>query len=72
VVTAEEHLVTGGLGSAVAEVLGEHYPAPLKRVGLRDLFGTSGKPELLLKHYGLTPEDIKAAAMQVVARKGRH
>ena len=42
-VTAEEHLVTGGLGSAVAEVLGEYYPVPLKRVGLKDTFGVSGK-----------------------------
>jgi transketolase len=69
VVTAEEHMVTGGLGSAVSEILGEHYPAPLKRVGLRDTFGMSGKPEALLKHYGLTAKDIIHAALQVIARK---
>jgi transketolase len=68
-VTAEEHMVTGGLGSAVSEVLSEHCPAPLKRIGNRDVFGISGKPELLLKHYGLTAEDIMAAALEVMARK---
>jgi transketolase len=71
VVTAEEHLVTGGLGSAVSEVLVEHFPVPLKRIGLRDVFGISGKPELLLKHYGLTADDIFAAALKVLARKSR-
>ncbi len=69
VVTAEEHMVTGGLGSAVCEVLGEHYPVPVKRVGLRDTFGISGKPDLLLQHYGLTAADVAAAARQVMARK---
>ncbi len=71
VVTAEEHLVTGGLGSAVSEVLMEHFPVPLKRIGLRDVFGISGKPELLLKHYGLTADDIFAAALKVLAQKSR-
>jgi len=71
VVTAEEHMVTGGLGSAVSEVLSEHCPVPLKRIGLRDVFGISGKPELLLKHYGLTSEDITEAARQVLARNHR-
>ncbi len=71
VVTAEEHMVTGGLGSAVSEVLSEHYPVPLKRIGLRDVFGISGKPELLLKHYGLTSEDITEAALKVLAQKNR-
>ncbi len=68
-VTAEEHLATGGLGSAVSEVLSEFHPAPLKRVGIRDTFGLSGKPEDLLKHFGLTPEDITKAALTVMARK---
>ena len=71
VVTAEEHMVAGGLGSAVSEILGEHYPVPVKRVGLRDTFGISGKPELLLKHFGLTAADVAAAARQVIARKSR-
>jgi transketolase len=69
VVTAEEHMVTGGLGSAVSEVLGEHYPVPLQRVGLRDTFGLSGKPELLLQHFGLTAADIAASARQLLAKK---
>ncbi len=69
VVTAEEHMVTGGLGSAVSEVLGEHQPVPLKRIGLRDTFGISGKPDLLLQHFGLTAADVVAAARQVLARK---
>jgi transketolase len=68
-VTAEEHLVTGGLGSAVAEVLGEYYPVPLKRVGIRDTFGVSGKPEVLLQHFGLMPQDIVMAAYQAVKHK---
>ena len=69
VVTAEEHMVAGGLGSAVSEILGEHYPVPVKRIGLRDTFGISGKPEMLLKHFGLTAADVAAAARQVLARK---
>jgi transketolase len=68
-VTAEEHLATGGLGSAVSEVLAEQYPVPLQRIGLRDIFGTSGKPEILLKHYGLMPDDINEAALKAVSRK---
>jgi transketolase len=70
-VTAEEHSATGGLGSAVSEVLSEFYPVPLKRVGLKDTFGMSGKPEELLKHFGLTAEDITRVAAQVMARKGK-
>ncbi len=69
VVTAEEHMVTGGLGSAVSEILAEHCPTPIKRLGLQDTFGMSGKPAELLKHYGLTAENIKQAAVQVMARK---
>jgi transketolase len=69
-VTAEEHLVTGGLGSAVGEILAEHHPTPLQRVGIRDVFGISGKPQLLLEYFGLMPVDIKEAAHQVIKRKG--
>jgi transketolase len=68
-VTAEEHLVTGGLGSAVAEVLGEYYPVPLKRVGIKDTFGVSGKPEVLLEHFGLMPRDIVKAAHRAIKHK---
>jgi len=71
-VTAEEHLSTGGLGTAVSEVLSEHYPVPLQRVGLRDTFGLSGKPDDLLKHFGLTPEHITEAAQLVMTRRKGH
>ncbi len=71
-VTAEEHMATGGLGSAVSEVLAEHHPAPLQRVGLRDIFGTSGTAGELLKHYGLMPDDIKKAALKAMGRKSGH
>jgi transketolase len=71
IVTAEEHSVIGGLGGAVAEFLGEHHPVPLKRVGIRDRFGTSGKAEELMKYFGLLPEDLVEAAREVLARKGK-
>ena len=69
VVTAEEHSVIGGLGSAVAEVLGENCPVPLQRVGVLDRFGQSGPPEELLREYNLTPADIVQAAKAVISRK---
>ena len=58
IVTVEEHSIIGGLGSAVAEALGEEYPVPVLKVGVNDVFGESGKPEELLKAYGLTAEAI--------------
>ncbi len=70
VVTAEEHTIYGGLGSAVAELLGEHLPVPLQRVGIRDQFGQSGTAKQLLEEYGLTAPHIAAAARAVLARKG--
>jgi transketolase len=66
VVTAEEHSVIGGLGSAVAEVLGEGAPTKMRRIGVKDVFGTSGEPDELLAHYGLTATDIAAAARDMV------
>ena len=69
IVTAEEHSIVGGLGGAVAECLAERFPAPLVRVGIKDRFGTSGKAEELLKYFGLMPEDLVAAAHEVLARK---
>lgn len=70
-VTAEEHNVLGGLGSAVAEVVVQRRPVPMALVGVQDRFGQSGKPLELLEEYGLTAADVEAAARQVVARKGR-
>ncbi|MBO8168452.1 MAG: transketolase family protein [Thermoanaerobacteraceae bacterium] len=69
VITAEEHNIIGGLGSAVAELLVEHRPVPMKRVGITDKFGESGSPDELMKHFGLTAENIVAAAQEVIARK---
>jgi transketolase len=66
IVTAEEHSIIGGLGSAVAEVLSEHYPVPMLRVGLRDVFGESGKPDELLQEYGLTSADIVNAVYNLL------
>jgi len=69
IVTAEEHTVVGGLGSAVAEVLAEHHPVPMRFVGVQDRFGTSGDPAELLKAFHLMPEDIVAAARDVLRLK---
>jgi transketolase len=66
VVTAEDHTIIGGLGSAVAEVLGENYPTPLKRVGMRDAYGESGANAPLLEKYGLTPRHIASAALELL------
>src|SRR3989344_2355133 len=57
VVTIEEHQITGGLGGAVAEVLSQHYPVPIKFVGVKDCFGESGEPHELLKKFGCTSAD---------------
>jgi len=69
VVTAEEHTIIGGLGSAVAEILAEKHPALLERVGIKDTFGESGKPQELLDKYGLTAADIESAVKRVLKRK---
>jgi transketolase len=70
-VTAEEHQVIGGLGSAVAEALAEHCPVPLVRVGVQDRFGQSGSAEALIEYYGLTPEGIAQAALRALEREGQ-
>ena len=69
VVTAEEHNIYGGLGSAVAEVLVETCPVPMARVGVEDKFGESGLPDELLEKYGLTAANIAEKAKAVVAKK---
>lgn len=66
IVTAEEHNILGGLGSAVAEVVSEHAPTVVKRVGVEDTFGESGKPDELLVKYGLTKEHIIEKAKQIL------
>lgn len=69
VVTAEEHNIIGGLGSAVAEVLVENYPVPMQRVGTRDVFGRSGSPYPLLELYGLDAKTIVESAKAAIAKK---
>jgi transketolase len=64
-VTAEEHNMLGGMGSAVAEVVVENYPVPLRRVGVRDTFGESGEATELLEKYGLRAANIEDAVMVV-------
>lgn len=68
VVTAEEAQVIGGFGSAVAELLSEKLPAPLKRVGMRDRFGESGSPNELLAHFGLDGAAIARSASEFIER----
>jgi len=69
VVTAEEHSIIGGLGSAVAECLSENRPTPQIRVGVKDSFGESGDPSELMKKYGLTADDVVKAAEELIGRK---
>ncbi len=69
IVTAEEHNVIGGLGSAVAEVLAENSPVPMRRVGTQDVFGRSGTPSALLELYGLDTKTIVAKAEEVIKLK---
>ena len=69
IVTAEEHTVVGGMGSAVAEVVIQNYPVPMEFVGVKDRFGESGDPKELFKLFGLTSEDIVKAAKRVITRK---
>ena len=69
IVTAEEHNIIGGLGSAVAEVVCEERPVPVLRVGVEDKFGKSGKVPALLELYGLTPAAIAAKAREAVKLK---
>lgn len=69
IVTAEEHLLAGGLGSAVSEVLVQNCPVPLEMVAIKDRFGQSGEPEELLKEYNLTADDIVQSVKKVINRK---
>jgi transketolase len=69
IVTAEEHQVAGGLGSAVAELVVQRHPVPMQLVGVQDRFGESGEPDELLEKFGLTAAAIAQAARSVVARK---
>ncbi|MFH0838811.1 MAG: transketolase family protein [Candidatus Omnitrophota bacterium] len=69
ILTAEEHTIIGGLGSAVSEIVGRNYPVPLDMVGVEDTFGQSGTPAELLKLYNLTYENLVKKAKQLLERK---
>lgn len=66
VVTCEEAQINGGLGGAIAELTAEHHPVPLRRVGMRDRFGESGKPDELMEHFGLTAPHIVSTTTELI------
>ncbi len=69
IVTVEEHQISGGMGSAVAEVLAKQFPVPIHFIGVADQFGQSGTPEQLIEHYGMGIDSIIAAVKKVITRK---
>ena len=69
VVTAEEHMLNGGLGDSIAQLLARNYPTPVEMIGVDDTFGESGTPEQLLEKYGLNAENIAKAAIKAIERK---
>ncbi len=69
IVTAEEHLLTGGMGSNVARIVAQHHPVPMRFIGLADAYTESADPDDLLRKYHLTAEDILAAARDVFRDK---
>lgn len=69
VVTAEEHQLNGGMGSAVTEVLAQNLPVPVEMVGIHDTFGESGQPRELMEKYGITSKEIYEKAKLVIGRK---
>ncbi|MDO8429766.1 MAG: transketolase C-terminal domain-containing protein [bacterium] len=69
VVTVEEHQVMGGLGGAVAELLGKNLPTPIEFIGMQNIFGESGPPKDLIEKYGMGVKDIKEAVKKVIKRK---
>ena len=71
VITAEEAQIKGGLGGIVAELLSENAPTLLRRIGMKDRFGESGKPDELLEHFGLTAKHIQKEAMEMVKDGGQ-
>ena len=71
VLTTEDHNMIGGLGGAVAEVLGQHYPVPMKIHGLQDCYGESGPNDAILEKYGLTPRHVAAAARTLLRKNAR-
>lgn len=72
IITAEEHLQGGGLGSAVAQIVAEQRPVPMSFIAINDTFAKSGKPEELLRKYHLTAADIESAARSLILRKHKY
>lgn len=68
-VSAEEHMINGGLGDSVAQALSQNFPAPLEYIGVHDTFGESGTPDQLMQKYGLTADKIVEQVKKVMARK---
>jgi transketolase len=71
IVVAEEHLLHGGLGSRVAQVVVREKPVPMAFIGIKDVYAKSGKPDELLQKYGLTAEAIQQAVQAVIGKKLR-
>ena len=69
VVTAEEHMLNGGLGDSIAQLLSTKFPLPIEMVGVKDTFGESGPPMKLMEKYGLTAKDISSSVKKVLIRK---
>ena len=69
VVTAEEHMINGGLGDSIAQLLSRKFPVPIEMIGVDDTFGESGPPMKLMEKYGLTAVDISCAVKKVISRK---
>ncbi len=70
IMTAEDHSIIGGLGGAVAEILGERRPTLMKRIGIQDRFGESGANDALLEKYGLSVDYMFKRALELLERKG--
>jgi len=71
VITVEEAQIDGGLGGAVAEVLSENVPTPMRRIGIKDRFGESGHPAELLEHFGLTSKNICVNVHELLTKIGK-
>lgn len=71
VITIEEHQINGGLGSVIAEFLGENHPVPIRRMGMKDRFGESGEPEELIEKFGLTSKHIEHVVHSLMHELGR-
>ena len=69
VVTAEEHMMAGGLGDSIIQYLSRNFPVPVEMIAVQDTFGESGKPSELMIKYGLTKNDIVNSSKKVINRK---